>query len=81
MPAIPGWFSEAQDLGFPREPRQPFRVARDGHLAPQLGVLGPIDLSHPALAQLGGDLEVGERLADQGEGILLLVATVQAVQG
>jgi hypothetical protein len=40
--------------------------------------LGPIHLSHAALAQLGGDLEVGQRLTDQGEGILSSVVPSRA---
>ncbi len=36
----------------------------DGHLALELGVVGEVHLSHPALPQLGGDLEVGQRGAD-----------------
>ncbi len=67
-----------EDSGFSLEPGQAFRVIGEevredfqGHLAPELGVLGPIHLSHPAFAELGGDPEVGQRLADQSERILL----------
>jgi hypothetical protein len=30
----------------------------DRHLAPELGVLGPVDLPHPAFAQFACDLEM-----------------------
>ena len=40
------------------------------YLAAELCILGPIDLTHPALTQLGGNLEVRECLADQSEWIL-----------
>ena len=36
------------------------------HWATQVGVLGPIDYTHPALADLGEDAEVGEGAADHG---------------
>ena len=35
------------------------------NLAPQLGVIGTVHLPHAALAELGGDPEVGECLTDQ----------------
>jgi hypothetical protein len=37
----------------------------EGHVASELGVLGPPDLAHPSLAQLRGHLVVRDRLADQ----------------
>ena len=37
----------------------------DRHVSAQLGVVGPVDLTHPALAELGRDFVVGEGLADQ----------------
>jgi hypothetical protein len=40
----------------------------DRHVAAELGVVGAIDLAHPALAELGGDAIVGDRLADQLRG-------------
>ena len=39
-------------------------------LAAELRVLGAVNLTHAAFAQLSGDSEVGQRLADQGVGIL-----------
>ena len=36
----------------------------DRHIAAELGVLGPIDLAHTALAELVGDLEVRQCLAN-----------------
>ncbi len=43
----------------------------DRHLSAQLGVLGPVHLSHAALAELGGNPEVRESRADQGGEIVL----------
>jgi len=34
------------------------------NVPPQCGVFGPVDLTHPALAELGGDSVVGKRGAD-----------------
>ena len=45
----------------------------DRHLALEPGVLGSVDGSHSAFTELGGDLEVRQSLADQGEGILSAV--------
>ena len=42
-------------------PRQDLQCDR----ATEIEIFGPEDLTHPALAQLGGDLEVGKRLSDQ----------------
>ena len=60
-----------QNLGLTLEPGQALRIARhrlrqhlDRHFATQLGVLGAIHLTHAAFAQLGGDTEVREGLAD-----------------
>ncbi len=54
------------------EPLEAFLTAREvgrqhlqRHLAAELRVLGEIDLAHAALAELGGDLVVGEAPADQ----------------
>ena len=62
-----------QDLGFALEPGQPlgvggngFRQQLDCHLPAEPGVLGAIHLTHAAFAELGGDAEVGESLADHG---------------
>ena len=52
-----------EDLSFPLEPRDPIRICPKSlgqdlqrHLAVQLRVGGLIDLSHPALADEGGDI-------------------------
>ena len=37
----------------------------DRHVTAQLGVAGPVDLAHAALAERGGDLVVGETGSDQ----------------
>jgi hypothetical protein len=50
----------------------------DRHLAAELGVLGPIHLPHAALAQLGGDLVVRNRLSDQIERIISAVVYARA---
>ena len=65
------------------KPLEPLRVRGhlggqhlEGHVPPKLGVVGAVDLAHAALAQLGGDLVVGEGAADhevlvaRGRGIL-----------
>ncbi len=52
----------------------------DRHLAPEIGVLGAIDHTHAALAELGGDLEVGQGCTDQLEGILTVELT-RAING
>ena len=39
----------------------------DRHLSPELGVLGTVDLSHTAFAELGGDVEMRERFADHSD--------------
>lgn len=44
----------------------------ESHIAPQLGVFGPINFAHAAFTQLGSDLEMGEGGADQGLEILSL---------
>ena len=46
----------------------------DRHLTPEFGVTGAVDGTHTAFAQLSGDPEVGQRLADQGVEILLRAA-------
>ncbi len=60
-----------QDLGLALESRQTLGIARhrlgqhlDRHLPPELGVLGTVDLTHAALTELGGDLEMGKRCAN-----------------
>ena len=57
--------------GFPLEPFEALGIAGhvrgqhfEGHLTSEPGVCGPIDLAHAAGANRGGDLVVGERLAD-----------------
>ena len=59
------------------EPGKTLAVSRDrfgqdfdGHIATELRVFGPVDLPHTTLTQLGGDLEVRQRLIDQGAEIL-----------
>ena len=66
-----------QNLGFALEAREALGIGGDGlgqhldrHLAAELRVLGPIDLPHTAFAQLGGDPEMRQRLADQTVDIL-----------
>ena len=56
-----------QDLSLPLEPGQPLSILGellrqdlDGDLALQIGVLGPIYLSHPAFTDLLSDLVMGE---------------------
>ena len=49
-----------------------------GYLTLELRVLGAIHHPHPAFAQFGGDLEVGQRLTDQGASILLSVVPSRA---
>ncbi len=68
-----------EDVGFALESGEALRVLGkrlgqhlDRHLAPELGVLGPVDHTHAALTELGGDLEVGKCLADHVAGILPL---------
>ena len=66
-----------EDLRLTLKPCQPIRIAgkRFGqdlqrHLPVQLGIGGLIDLSHPALADEGGDVVVAESGADgQGHGL------------
>ncbi len=41
------------------------RQELQGHVPPQVGVPRPVDLAHPALAQLGGDLVMSELASDQ----------------
>ena len=60
-----------QHLGFSLEACQALCVFNevrrqefDRDLAAKLHVFGPVDLTHPALAELGSDLEVGEGGAD-----------------
>ena len=43
----------------------------DRHLTSQLGVLGPINLPHTTFTQLGGVLEVGQRLDDHAVAVLV----------
>ena len=57
--------------GFPLETFEALGVAGHvrgqhfkGHLTSEPGVCGPIDFAHAAGANRGGDLVVGERLAD-----------------
>ena len=62
-----------EDLRFALETGQPLGIRGDrfgqhldGHLTAELAVLGAIDLPHAAFAELGGDPEMRESLADQG---------------
>ena len=65
-----------EDLGFTLEPGQAFRVIGEevgqdfeGDIAPDLRILGPIDLAHAALADEGGDFIGAEaRTWCQGHG-------------
>ena len=63
-----GMVQRGEDFGFPLEPSEPIRIRRERlgqdlgrHLAVQLGVGRLVDLSHPALADEGGHVVVGER--------------------
>ena len=54
-----GWFSEAQELGFPLKARQPLGVLGEllgqdfySHVTAQVGVLGAVHLTHATLADL-----------------------------
>ena len=65
-----------EDSGFTLKPGQAFRIIGEevredfeGHIAPELRVLGPIHLPHAALADEGGDFigaEAGARLERHG---------------
>jgi len=59
-------------LGFPFKTSQPLRILGellrqhlDGHFTAQVGVLGTINLSHTALADLLDDLVMADGGADQ----------------
>ena len=67
MAAIPGWFRLARTCAsrWNRASRSRIAGKRLGqdlqrHLAVQLGIGGLVDLSHPALADEGGDVVVAE---------------------
>ncbi len=67
-----------QNFGLALEPRQTLwilcnRLGKhfDGHVTPELGVLGPIHLTHTAFAELGSDPEVGERRTDQNSSVIV----------
>ena len=60
-----------KNLRFALEPCEPIRISRkrlgqnlERHLAVQLGIGGLIDLSHPALADEGGDVVMAQSGAD-----------------
>ena len=71
-----GMVELGEELGFALEPRQALLVRGefgrqdlDRDLAVEPGVGRAVDLPHPALAQLGGDLVGAEPLADHRESI------------
>ena len=60
-----------EHVRFPLEPGDPIRVRGEGvgenlqgDITPELRVGGAIDLAHPALADEGGDVVMGEAGAD-----------------
>ncbi len=68
-----GMVQPGDGLGLAREPGQPIGVRGhllgqhlQRHVAPQLGVLGAIDVPHAARTELGGDPVVGEFAVDHG---------------
>ena len=74
MAAMPGWLSDAKNFGLTLKPCQPLRVGRERfgenlerHLTLELRVGGLIDLAHPALADEGGDVVMGDAVT-YGEG-------------
>ncbi len=80
-----GMVQGGEHLGLALEAGEPLGVLGEGgrqhldrHLATELGVLGAVDLSHAAFTELGGDLEVRQRLADQDEGDFIPASVEQA---
>ena len=72
-----GVIESGKQLRFALEARQSvwiggqcLRQHLDGHISAQLGVVGPIYLAHPALAERFEDLVVTEGLTDQDDGFL-----------
>jgi hypothetical protein len=68
-----GVIERGEKTGFPFEASAPFRGIRehsahdfDGHVAPELGVGRPIDLSHSPRADFLDDAVVAETLPDHG---------------
>ncbi len=66
-----GMVQRCENLRFPLKPRQSIRISGkrfgqdlERHLPVELGVGGLIDLSHPALADEGGDIVVAEWSTD-----------------
>jgi len=67
-----------QRLGLPLKPLQSFGIAGhffrqyfDRHFAPQLGVLGAVNLTHTAFAEFGGDTKMREGFTNHEVSVIL----------